>query len=350
MLAKFVFYLATVILTCGPVKADFLAAAAQTGSDRLLNWTATNAVKEDPSIAALQAFVSSSSRLGFSVTDPTYGRLGFKLESLKVRPIAEFDRNANGGNASTNLDLGNGSGFAFAESTLAQGAIMAGLGISMVARLDYGRGAYLTAQAGGSAELALGSSLRKTNLNMEICSKSHITGWTYFDVCGSKSATHKDLSISETAEFSASVDHVFNAFDRPMEASLRAFKSDRSGVWTPGIGVSLTAVIDEQNSVNVGLEKEHKQIGHAFERYKLSLGLNTRIAGRDFSFDFYQAETDGAKILGMGRTDVTRGLSISTRLGKIGSIAMDYESTDSTLSFFDSKGLSCTISIISLKL
>ena len=349
MFGKISFCLSAALLVCGPAEADLLGAAAKTGSDRLLNWTATNTMKEDPSLAALQAFVSSSSRLGFSVTDPTYGRSGFTLGKLTLRPTAGFDSNANGGNASTHLDLGNGRGFQFAESSLAQGAFMTGLAVSMSARLDYGRGAYVTARAGGSAEVAPESGLVKTSLNMDICSSSHITGWTFFDLCASKRTTHKELSTSETAEFSAAVDQVFNAFDRPMEASLRAFRSNQSGAWTPGIGLSLAAVIDAQNSVSFGVEQELQQTGHAYERYKLSLGLNTRIAKREFRFNVSQKETAGATILGIGHTDITRTASISTRIGKIGMISLSYENTDSTMSFFDAEGFSGAVEIFSMK-
>lgn len=349
MFGKISVCLSALLLACGPAEADLLGAAAQTGSVRLLNWTATNIMKEDPSLAALQAFVSSSSRLGFSVTDPTYGRSGFKTEKLTLRPTAGFDRNANGGNAATYLDLGDGRGFNFAESSLAQGAFMTGLAVSMGARLDYGRGAYITAHAGGSAEVAPESGLVKTSLNMEICSNAHVTGWTFFDLCASKTITHKELSTSETAEFSATLDQVFNAFDRPMEASLRAFRGNKSGAWTPGIGLSLAAVIDAQNSIKFEVEQEQQQTGHAFERYKLSLGLNTRIAKREFHFAVSQKEIAGATILGIGHTEVTRTASISTRIGKIGKISLTYENTDSTMSFFDAEGFSGAVEILSMR-
>lgn len=345
-------FLSTLMLALsvvGAARAEMLDIAASLGSERLTNYTAKLETEHLASPAALQAFVASSARLGFNVLDPNKGMTGFRRSTLRFAPTLTYDGNANGGNQSERLDIGSAV-LRFQPESLAQGALLAGVELSATTRLHYGRGRYLDLSAGAGRSFAVGKGFAQTDRRLAVCSRNHVAGWSFVDLCANRSWKDKALSQSDESRVEMGFVQLLSLSDRPAEFRLKAFRQDSSGAWNNGFGIAMLSVATNNFAAELSLESELPSTTQPYESYSVAAAFHTKLRTRPVSIRLTQSEIANARVLGLRHDDTRRTLLIMTPIRTDISISVSYSRTDSQTEFFNSEQFGLNLNFSGKKL
>lgn len=341
--------IATALLAPAAATADKLEAANLSGSMRLMNFVATEAMRGAPSPMSLKSFVTSSVQLGFNVADPEASLQGWRDFGYGIQPILSYDSNVNGGNPSDRLYLDEDSYFQFDPDSVAQGAVVAGAGLNMGAKLFYDRGRYLDLGLSASRSWSVDGQYPIATWSLSACSQNHLFDWNYFDLCASRSAQDKDLSSSINERVEARLVHLMNLGPTPTEVRIKGFRQNQSGGWNSGVGADVILLTGDRAAISFGGEAELAPPEDIRQKYSVHASLQMIAFERPVSVTISQSQMVGSQILGEYHDDTTTSLSLSVPLTPSISGQLSISQTESNLDFYDQQSIGFNIAVTDLK-
>lgn len=332
------------------VQAEVIEEAAATGSERLAYFASTFDMKTEGDVSALRNFVTLSSKIGFNALDKTKKLHGSRVTPLSLTPILKYDDNINGGNKSDQIVFSNGLTLNFPEDSLAKGDVLAGLQLSSGARMFYSRGRYIDIGASVGKSWGVQTHLSQVNWSASACSRNHVAGWSFVDLCATHSGKEKALGESRENRVETMFTQMIPLSDLPWEIRAKAFRQDASGVWNNGAGLQMLGVLDGGTSVDVSIESEFETAANRYQAYDAYARVNFQIAGKKVSLKVGQSLMANSKLLGQAFDVVSTTVVASIPVGKLGVANLSVEKSTSAISLYDttSVGLSLEISGIAL--
>lgn len=332
------------------VRAEVVDEAAATGSERLAYYASTFDVQTSGDVSALRNFVMLSSKIGFNALDKTKKLHGSRVTPLSLTPILKFDDNINGGNKSDQIVFSNGLTLNFPEDSLAKGDVLAGFQLSSGARMFYSRGRYLDINAGVGKSWGIQTHLSQLNWNASACSRNHVAGWSFVDLCATHTGKQKSLGESRENRVEMMFTQLTKISDLPWEIRAKAFRQDSSGAWNNGAGIQMLGVLNAGTSVDVSIESEFETTANRYQAYDAAARVNFKIAGKKVSLKVGQSLMANSKLLGQTFDVTSNSLVASIPVGKLGVANLSVEKSTSAISLYDTTtvGLSMDISGIAL--
>lgn len=332
------------------VRAEVIDEAAATGSERLAYYASTFDVQKTNDVSALRNFVVLSSKIGFNALDKTKKLHGSRVTPLSLTPILKFDDNINGGNKSDQIVFSNGLTLNFPEDSLAKGDVLAGFQLSSGARMFYSRGRYFDINAGVGKSWGLQTHLSQLNWNASACSRNHVAGWSFVDLCATHSGKEKALGESRENRAEMTFTQLTAISDLPWEIRAKAFRQDSSGEWNNGAGFQMLGVLNDNASLDVSVESEFESAAHRYQAYDVYARVNFTLGGKRVSLKVGQSLMANSKLLGQVFDVATNSIVASIPIGKIGIANLSVDKSTSAISLYDttSVGVSLDISGVAL--
>lgn len=306
-------------------------------------------MRTDPSIGALKLFIRTNSALGFNSRDPEAAPTGLRAPYFSVQPRAFYDSNPNGGNPSDTLDLGNGLIFTFPQDSLAKPAPVLGSSVGMGGKIGYARGKYLDLNASLSGGYSIGAFDPQSDWALSACSRNHLGGWSFLDICANRTGSNRKLSASLSSRIEARFTQLGLVLDHPVEFTGLAFRQDQSGQWLPGAGVEVKALVGESSALGLGIESEWAAAGQPHQAYDAYVSLSSQFWNRDIDLRLSRSLSLDGQILGLGHDDQTTGLSVTVPVKPGVSLSAGYTLTDSTVDFYDQGSFSFSLILAGLR-
>lgn len=332
------------------VWAEVIDEAAATGSERLAYFASTIDVETVGGVSALRSFVMLSSKIGFNALDKTKKLHGSRITPLSVTPILKYDDNINGGNKADKIVFSNGLTLNFPEDSLAKGDVLAGLQLSTGARVFYGRGRYFDVSSGVGSAWGIQTQLSQLTWNASACSRNHVAGWSFFDVCATHSGKEKSMGDSLENRAEMTFTQLTKISDLPWEIRAKAFRQDSSGEWNNGAGVQMLGVLNDSSSIDLSIESEFATAANRYQAYDAYARVNFKLGGKKVSLKIGQSLMANSKLLGQSFDVASNSLVASVPVGKIGTANLSVEKSTSPISLYNttSVGVSLDFSDVTL--
>lgn len=323
-----------IALSSGFVRADGVDAAAATGSERLTYLASTLDLQTTGGVSALRNFVALSSKVGFNVLDKTKRLHGSRVSPPSLKPVLKYDDNINGGNKADRVEFGNGLVLNFPADSLAQGDVLAGLQFSSGARVFYGRGRYLDVSSSVGNAWGLRTRLSQLTWGASACSRNHVAGWSFVDLCASHSGKKKALGESRENRAEIVLTQLQSISTHAFEVRGKAFRQDSSGEWNNGVGIQLLGVLNDTTSIDFSIESEQESASHRYQVYDASAGVNFKIAGRAVSLELGRSLMSNAKLLGETFDIESTSVSASVPIGKSSVVHLSLDKNTAPLQLY----------------
>jgi hypothetical protein len=250
----------------------------------------------------------------------------------RVTPVLAWDANINGGFINDRFDHF-GLMFEVDPARMARAGLVAGARLGAETRLAYGPGRYLELQGNGEAVWSPRHEIGRANASLSVCSRNHVTGWNFADLCASTQAGWRALSSSRSSTVSGTLSHLLTAGPAYHQLSLglaRHWQEDGQqnavtlgwgAVWnhlTTDISLTLTDGIPNETAL----------------RRRINAQASWVWKQRPFSLTVWQVDARGGLLLGVERQDRLRGLSLSVRPRRGLTVELTHQQTRSTLALF----------------
>ena len=335
-------------LSAAPLAAQdripVLKSSAFSGSERLALYSFTEHFKTDRSVAVLNAVNSRMQRLAFPIFETGTPQTGLLLKTGRVSPILSYDDNINGGNRSSDFDVG---GFTFSGDPkfLAKEGVVIGGEVGGTLRYAYGRGRYFDLSGGLSAVYSPRHEISKYAIGVSACSRNHIQGWTFVDFCarGNKLFTELDTSTSHAISTTGTQLFSFAGFDH--EASIGVRQSFYDSYDQTIASFELTTSLGRPGSVSLGVEVGEHVNGANALMDRIVLGYRTEVLNRPVSFSMSRSVFDGSSFFGLDREDKNYGLSVKASITRQISLGISARRNESTVEFFSYDSISLDLGI-----
>ncbi|MDC1482361.1 hypothetical protein N8146_08810 [Ascidiaceihabitans sp.] len=275
-----------------------------------------------------------------------FGGLTSPLVRTHVFPTLSHSSNINGGNPDKSLILGELE-FEGDPNLVAKEGAVVGANFSSTYRATYKEGQYLNASLLVGVSFSPEHSMNYTTLNWSACSRNKLRPASYLDFCVNASNLNRKLSIDRTESVSLSLGHL-------------KYRS-KFGFSDLGYGLKRSFYEGyEQNQAHISLDTIHEKQWYSSVRVRLGeavadkLALNygldasaTRmIGGRLITVSLGREFSNGGKLLGVNRADRTTRVQVSVPLTEKVSAKVGYAKTDSSIDYFDERGLSSNLTLV----
>jgi len=336
------------LLTAAPLAAQdripVLKSSAFSGSERLALYSFTEHLKTDPSVGALNVVNARMQRLAFPIFETGQPQTGLLLKMGRVSPILSYDDNINGGNRSAEFDVG---GFTFSGDPrfLAKEGIVVGGEVGGTLRYAYGRGRYVDLSGGVSAVYSPKHDISKYAVGLSACSRNHIQGWTFLDVCARANKLFTELDSSTSYAISTKGTQLFSFAGFDHEASVGLRKAFYDGYNQASTSFELVTSLRKPGSVSLELEVGERVDGENALKNRIALGYRTEVMERPVSLSVSRSVFEGSSFFGRVREDENLALSVRASITPQISLGITSRKNDSTVDFFSYDSISLDLGI-----
>ncbi|WP_102107419.1 hypothetical protein [Oceaniglobus roseus] len=266
------------------------------------------------------------------------------LRRHAVYPLLTWDPNMNGGAENRTLNLG-GLIFQVNEDRLARGGLAAGIGYEGQVRLGWSQGRYVELRAQAEASHAPRSELTRTEGRLTLCSRNHVTGWSFADLCLRQTRIDRDITDRFRREAELSVSQLFQTGGTAHEVTLgfgRALGADVSGSF---VSVGLDSAGDGMAS-RLKLTLSEPPQGTSGMDAAFSAEARWNMAGHVAGLGLSVARSAPSPFLGLVRRDLALGLNALYEIRENVLLNVSFSTNRSTVDFFDSSGVQVQISFV----
>lgn len=123
-------------------------------------------------------------------------------------PVLSYDGNINGGVLQDRLTF-NGFVFDADPSLRAKAEVAVGFSARGVTRLAWAIGRYIEGRLRGEMVWSPEHHIVRSTADLSLCSRIHVTGWTFLDMCHSASVVQRELGSSTVQETAFAVTQLF---------------------------------------------------------------------------------------------------------------------------------------------
>ncbi|MEO8242005.1 MAG: hypothetical protein ABI832_06800 [bacterium] len=264
-----------------------------------------------------------------------------------LAPVLRYDGNINGG-ALRDSFVFDGQVFDAAPDFRAKAGVVAGLAGGGAVRLAWSNGRYLEARVQGDAVWSPDYRIGRTTAELALCSRNHLTGWTFLDFCHSAAVTSRDLGSTTTQATDLSLSQLFAAGEGYHELTADLSQASYDIGQQPALTLSWDAVWD-QASTRLALTVAAPIKGETVLRQRLDVGMNWQWHGRSMGVDLWHQRADGGTFLSSPRADTTTGIGLSFDIRPGVTTQIGYLVNRSTVDLFRYDQLSVNIRFDALR-
>jgi len=311
---------------------------ANSGNERLTNYCLAQVVSEwgasPQSALMIDARLKRegyANGLGFPSRIDKHDLTGF------VTPIIDYSDNINGGNPDKPLVLG-GLKFTGDPDLIQKAGVLLGARVGFYGRSIVGEGNYIDHQASVSYEHAPQHGIGIKRLNASVCSKNHLGGLLYADLCAAAGRQIKQLSDQKNQTLNMTMSKIIRIGNSSFnEVKLGALKNYNEGfnqkqiaagidtIFANGLFSSATIRLGEAVSDELALRKA------------ASLNFGYSVKGKPVSMSLSISDASGSQMIGVARRDITKSIDLVYGVTPKVSLSVGYENVDSSIDYFDVK-------------
>lgn len=250
-----------------------------------------------------------------------------------VAPILSYDGNINGGVLQDSFSL-NGSVFEADPAFRAKAGVVMGLSGGGVARLAWANGRYVEGRLRGEAVWSPEYQIGRSNAELGLCSRNHVSGWDFIDLCQTVSASQRELGSSVSQETTLTASRLFRTTAAYHEVSAEFTQSSYDTGDQPSVTLSWLAVWDKA-ATNLSLTKAAPINGETALANRIAVGVQWLAHGRALGVGLWHQDAGGGSVLGTAREDQATGISISYDLRPGLTAQISYSVNQSSVDLFD---------------
>lgn len=324
---------AVLALPCAPAVADVADRARMAtlaGSERL-RLRAFGQV-----LAAGRAGPADTARLRTEMVRQGHYARGPALVAREAwaAPLLAWDQNINGGVLQDRFWL-NGLMFQANPAYVAKAGLVAGALAGGGLRLAWDEGRYLDLR--GQAELGWSPrhDLGRADAALALCSRNHVMGWTFVDLCARGQRSWRDLANRSAWQSSVGVAQVVAGADSLHEIGLTHIRTGGPDRRTQDqLALSLESVWNRATT-DLSVTLGRAVPGEIALDWRLDASVGWFAAGRGWGLGLWHQRAQGGAFLGQPRRDSGSGITLTTRLRPGLDLRLGYAANRSTAAFAD---------------
>ena len=260
--------------------------------------------------------------------------------SLTVQPTLGYDPNINGGYQQTGFSLG-GLYFEATPESLARGGVALGFDADASYRLAWDNGRFLSLDVFASAVHVPQLGEGTQNAGLALCSRNHLAGWSFADLCHSRSYAWFGGGHSEATTTELALTGLYDASTSYHEMKVVVGTRDDRQIYAGLAAVSVWPDVVTQAAITLSAPVPEALA----PRVRLSGELRWSDDGRLTALGIWHEMADGTDFLGVARQDATLGLSLSHELTPAMTVMLQAVHNDSSITLFNTNELSANVII-----
>jgi len=248
--------------------------------------------------------------------------------NIQVGPLLAWEGNINGGVLQDRFAIG-GLIFQADPEFRAKSGLIAGISAGGLLRYAWAEGRLVEMR--GAAELGWSPEheISRTDLMLSICSRNHLAGWNFLDLCAIRRYHGRELGNASTDQASAEISRIVSAPNSIHEVSLRYAWESTADKNERQVGVSIESIWDRAvTEIAVAIGDPFSDAGFLRDRIDASVAWFAH--DRSWSLDVWMQRSEGDMFLGVPRKDRLRGIGIATDLRPGTSLRLGYLDSSST--------------------
>ncbi|MBV0892869.1 hypothetical protein KTN05_13560 [Paracoccus sp. Z118] len=256
------------------------------------------------------------------------GRPELVARGLEVAPLLAWDGNINGGLLQDRFVL-NGLTFEGDPDFVAKSGLVAGLSAASLLRYAWGTGRLVEFQSVAEFGWSPKHNIGRTDLLLSACSRNHLQGWSFFDLCATGRHYWRELDEDTAWQVSAAFTQIAPAPDSLHEIKLEYLRASTVGSDQDRLAFSVESVwrrVLTEFSVTFGEPLEDT----ISLRYRADARVSWISAGRGWNLDAWTQRAEGGMFLGVPREDRAHGIGLATDLRPGTSLRLAYLDSRST--------------------
>ena len=264
-----------------------------------------------------------------------------------VAPILSYDGNINGGVLQDSFTYG-GQVFEAGQEFRAKAGVVMGASAGGLLRLAWENGRYVEASARGEAVWAPQFGIGRSNTELALCSRNHLTGWTFLDLCNTISGVRRELGSSSSNATDLALSQIFDAGGAYHEVTADLSDTRFNAGNQPALTLSWNAIWNgaaTKFSVTAGAPFANQMA----LRRRISTEVSWLLQDRMVSVDLWHQDADGGAFLGASRADVADGVGLSYEFRPRLTAQIGYTVNHSNVDFFRYEQLSLNVRFDALR-
>jgi len=248
-------------------------------------------------------------------------------------PILSYDGNINGGALQDSFTF-NGFVFEADPAFRAKSGVVMGLAAGAVARLAWANGRYVEGRLRGEAVWSPEHSIGRSNAELALCSRNHVTGWTFLDLCQTASVVERELGSNTSQKTALAMTQLFQTTAGYHEVTAEIAQAQYDTGHQPSVTLSWGAVWNHA-ATKLSLTKAAPINGETALNSRIAADVQWLWGGRPVGVGLWHQRATGGAFLGTPRTDKATGISVSYQLRPGLTAQLGYMTNHSSVDFFD---------------
>lgn len=256
------------------------------------------------------------------------GALSPVARDMHVRPLLAWDGNINGGVLQDRFVI-NGLIFEADPEIRAKSGLVVGISVGGLLRYAWDEGQIVEIR--GATELGWSPEheISRTDVMLSICSRNHLAGWNFLDLCATNRHYWRELGNASTDQASAEISRIVSMPNSIHEVSLSYSWEFTAKDTHNQLAVSVESIWDTVvTEVSVAIADPRS--GAAALRNNASASASWFAYDRSWSIDVWMQQSEGSRFLGTPRKDDVRGIGIAADLRPGASLRLGYWDSRST--------------------
>ena len=250
-----------------------------------------------------------------------------------IAPVVSYDGNINGGVLRSSFTF-NGLIFEADPAYYAKAGVVLGAAGGGVARVAWANGRYIEARVRAESVWSPEYQIGRSNAELALCSRNHVAGWTFVDLCKTGSALWRELGKSSTQGATIAVSQLFQTDAAYHELTAAVSQTQVYSDKQPSVSVSLGSVWDHA-ATRVWLTAAPPVAGETVLRSRVATDVQWLWVGHAVGVGLWYQHFDGGAFLGTPRSDNAIGINLSYEINPALTAQIGYMENRSTVDLYD---------------
>jgi hypothetical protein len=250
-----------------------------------------------------------------------------------LAPVLSYDGNINGGVLQDSFSF---KGYVFDADPAfrAKAGVVLGPAGGGVARLAWANGRYLEAALRAEAVWSPEHHIGRSTAEVSLCSRNHVKGWTFFDLCQTASMLKRELGSSSSQDTSLSLTQIFQTKAGYHEIAAEVGQTRTGSGHQPSLTLSWGSVWDRA-ATKISLTEASPVAGETALQSRVAAEVQWLWGEHAVGLGLWHQSFDGGAFLGTPRHDNATGLSLSYQISPSVTAQIGYMRNQSSVDFFD---------------
>lgn len=262
-------------------------------------------------------------------------------------PLLAWDGNINGGLMKDRFDF-NGLTFEADPTYRAKAGLVLGGGLGGMTRLAWDEGRWIDLQAQAEIGYSPKHHIARQDLWLQACSRNHLTGWSFLDLCASGNRSFRELGNDQGHRLEAEFRQVATSTNALHEFGIKLARVDSRSRDQNRIGFSVESLWDN-SATRIAVTWGEEIPDATVLRQRIDLGIKSNLFDRNVGMDLWGQMADGSAFLGRFREDKTWGIGFSADLRPGIDLRLGYSDSRSTAAIADYQQLTLDLRFDPLK-